>query len=64
MARVATALAAVTAILALAGAGLPSRCAGRDALAVDAGGNVTVQEFYDGALKYGADDASCIVPVN
>lgn len=27
-------------------------------------GTVTVQAFYDGALKYGADDASCIVPVN
>jgi hypothetical protein len=26
-------------------------------------GNVTIQAFYDGALKYGADDASCIVPV-
>ena len=26
-------------------------------------GNVTVQAFYDGALKYGADDASCVVPV-
>jgi hypothetical protein len=26
-------------------------------------GNVTIQAFYDGALKYGADDVSCIVPV-
>jgi len=26
-------------------------------------GNVTIQAFYDGALKYGADDASCVVPV-
>jgi hypothetical protein len=26
-------------------------------------GNVTVQAFYDGALKYGADDASCVVRV-
>jgi hypothetical protein len=26
-------------------------------------GSVTIQAFYDGALKYGADDASCIVPV-
>jgi hypothetical protein len=26
-------------------------------------GNVTIQAFYDGALKYGADDVSCVVPV-
>jgi len=26
-------------------------------------GTVTVQAFYDGAGKYGADDASCVVPV-
>ena len=26
-------------------------------------GNLTIQAFYDGALKYGADDASCVVPV-
>jgi len=27
-------------------------------------GTVTIQAFYDGALKYGADDVSCIVPVD